>query len=61
MVFPLIGNRLLASAFPSFPMRIPLWAAWAAIGVSLLTGLIFGVLPARRAARLDAVLALARR
>jgi putative ABC transport system permease protein len=61
MVFALIGNRLLASAFPSFPMRIPLWAAWAAIGVSLLTGLIFGVLPARRAARLDAVLALARR
>jgi putative ABC transport system permease protein len=61
MVFALIGSRLLAFAFPSFPMRIPLWSAGAAMGVSLLIGLIFGVLPARRAARLDAVLALARR
>jgi putative ABC transport system permease protein len=61
MVFALTGSRLLALAFPSFPMRIPVWAAGAAIGVSLLTGLIFGVLPARRAARLDAVLALTRR
>jgi putative ABC transport system permease protein len=61
MVFAILGSRLLALAFPSFPMRIPLWAAGAAMGVSLLTGLVFGVLPARRAARLDAVLALARR
>jgi putative ABC transport system permease protein len=60
-VFAFIGSRLLALIFPSFPMQIPLWAAGAAMGVSLLTGLVFGVLPARRAARLDAVLALARR
>lgn len=61
MLFAFIGSRLLALLFPSFPMRIPLWAAGAATGVSLLTGLVFGILPARRASRLDAVLALARR
>ncbi len=52
---------VLANIFPDFPIRIPLWALAAAIGVSLLTGLVFGALPARRAARLDPVEALSRR
>ena len=51
----------LEQAFPDFPLTIPLWAFIAAILVSLTTGLIFGVLPARRAAALDPVLALAGR
>jgi putative ABC transport system permease protein len=38
-----------------------LWAPIAAVSVALGTGLLFGVLPARRAARLDPVVALARR
>jgi len=38
-----------------------LWAIFSAVGVALITGLLFGVMPARRAARLDPVLALARR
>lgn len=38
----------------------PGWAVLAAMAVAFLTALIFGVLPARRAARLDPVAALAR-
>ena len=55
------GNWLLSMIFPDFPIHTPLWAIFAAVGVSVFTGLIFGVLPARRAARLDPVQALSRR
>lgn len=51
----------LEQAFPDFPLHIPLWSFIAAITVSICTGLLFGVLPARRAAALDPVLALAKR
>jgi putative ABC transport system permease protein len=34
---------------------------WAGLATALGTGLLFGVLPARRAARLDPVAALAKR
>lgn len=44
--------------YPGFPLIIPFWSLLAAVLVSLLTGLIFGVLPARRAARLDPIQAL---
>ncbi len=47
--------------YPEFPLSIPGWALLAALLVSLTTGLIFGVLPARKAAKLDPVLALAKR
>ena len=57
----LAGNAVIARLFPSFPIQAPLWAVAAAIGVALLTGLVFGVLPARRAARLDPVQSLSRR
>ncbi|MDR3213824.1 MAG: ABC transporter permease [Azoarcus sp.] len=39
----------------------PAWAVMAALGIALGSGLVFGVMPARRAAALDPVLALARR
>ncbi|MEJ1297105.1 MAG: ABC transporter permease [Candidatus Sedimenticola sp. (ex Thyasira tokunagai)] len=48
-------NRL----FPDFPLSVPLWALAAALVVALFTGLLFGVLPAKRAARLDPIQALA--
>jgi len=41
-------------------VRPPEWAVWGAIAVSILVGVVFGSLPARRAARLDPVAALAR-
>ena len=55
------GTRLVQALYPSFPMEPPPWAVPAAVFVSLSVGLIFGALPARRAARLDPVAALARR
>jgi putative ABC transport system permease protein len=39
-------------------MAAPVWAPLAAAGVALAAGLIFGVVPARRAARMDPVAAL---
>ncbi|MCC7055152.1 MAG: ABC transporter permease [Gemmatimonadaceae bacterium] len=45
------------SAFP-IPAEIPLLSVVAAIGGSILTGVLFGIIPAFRAARLDPVVAL---
>lgn len=56
--FALFGLQML---YPKFPFVVPAWAYFAAIGVALLTGLIFGFLPARKAARLDPIAALAKR
>ncbi len=55
------GTWLLDRLFEDFSLGIPLWSVAAAIGIALSTGLGFGVLPARRAARQDPVLALSRR
>ena len=52
---------ILAAAYPAFPIQLPGWALFAALGVSLFTGLVFGVLPARKAAKLNPVAALAKR
>lgn len=60
----LIGQAaifLIKISYPSFPVELPLWGLISAIMVSLLTGLIFGVLPARKAAELDPIGALAKR
>jgi putative ABC transport system permease protein len=55
------GIWVLQQFFPSFPFEVPMWSLGAAVLMALITGLVFGVLPARRAARLDPVEALARR
>ncbi len=52
---------VLVRFYPDFPAAPPLWAIAAAMGLSLGVGALFGVLPARRAARLDPVAALAGR
>jgi putative ABC transport system permease protein len=52
---------VVARLYPNFPLDVPLWSIWAAVGVSVATGLTFGVMPAMRAARLDPVLSLSRR
>jgi putative ABC transport system permease protein len=56
-----MGVWSLGSIYPDFPIAAPPWSPLAAAGVALATGLLFGVLPAGRAARLDPVQALSRR
>jgi putative ABC transport system permease protein len=55
------GVLFIARLYPSLPVGAPWWAVVAAIVTSLGTGILFSVWPARRAARLDSVTALAGR
>jgi putative ABC transport system permease protein len=56
-----LGVRVVVALYPDFPASPPLWAVGAAVLVALTVGVVFGVLPARRAARLDPIAALSRR
>lgn len=56
-----IATAGLTGLYPALDARPPAWAVGAALGVALVVGGVFGVLPARRAMRLDPVAALARR
>ncbi|MEW6221131.1 MAG: ABC transporter permease [Thermodesulfobacteriota bacterium] len=51
----------LRAWLPDLPIRTPFWAAVAAVGVAVATGLLFSILPASRAARLEPIQALGRR
>ena len=56
-----LGSMLIASIYPTLPVAPPWWAVLAAFFTALGSGVVFSVWPARRAAQLDPVLALARR
>lgn len=56
-----LGAALIRQLYPTFPAYAPDWAVLAGLGTALVTGILFGVLPARRAARLDPVQALSGR
>lgn len=52
------GAFVLRQVFPVFPAYAPDWAVIAGLGTAIGTGLLFGFLPARRAALMDPVQAL---
>ncbi len=56
-----LGTWGLNVAFPVLDFAAPPWAAAAAVAVAVISGLLFGILPARRAAALDPVNALMKR
>jgi len=48
-------SNLILLLIPSLPASIPLWAVISGLTVSVAVGLIFGVLPARKASKLDPI------
>ena len=55
------GIWLMKALFPVLDFAAPAWASLSAVGVAIASGLLFGILPARRAAALDPVNALMQR
>ena len=53
--------ELLAAFFPEYNLALAPWSPVMASGLALGTGIIFGVLPARQASKLEPALALSRR
>ena len=56
-----LAAALIRQLYPTFPAYPPDWAVFAGLATALVTGILFGVLPARRAAKLDPVQALSKR
>jgi putative ABC transport system permease protein len=55
------GSWAIRMVYPELPAYAPAWAVAAALGIAVGAGIVFSVLPARRASRLEAAAALARR
>jgi putative ABC transport system permease protein len=55
------ANALIGRLYPALPVGAPAWAVVLALVIAVASGVVFGLMPARRAARLDPVVALAGR
>jgi len=55
------ANALIGRLYPALPVGAPTWAVGRALVIAVASGVVFGLMPARRAARLDPVVALAGR
>jgi len=55
------ASLALRMALPTLPAHAPSWVIGVVLAVAMVTGIVFSVLPARNASRLDPVLALSRR
>jgi len=60
-VLGLAGNAAIVRVYPILPVAAPAWAVVAAVATAVTTGIVFSIMPARRAARLDPVTALSGR
>jgi len=56
-----LGSFIIGQLYPVLPVTAPWWAMVAAFSTALISGILFSVWPARRAAELDPVMALAKR
>ncbi len=61
LVLGYVANLVIGRLYPALPVGAPGWAVALALLIALASGVVFGLLPARRAARLDPVIALAGR
>ncbi len=61
LVTGLAGSAAIGFAYPDLPAVPPWWSVIAALLVAVGTGILFGVMPARRAAALDPIESLSRR
>ena len=56
-----LARNVALQLYPAIPFQAPWWALLAAPATAVITAMLFTVVPARRAARLDPVQALSRR
>jgi putative ABC transport system permease protein len=61
LVIGLVVDWIVGRIYPALPLHPPSWAIALAVITAILSGVVFGLMPARRAARLDPVEALAGR
>jgi len=56
-----LARNVALQLYPAIPFQAPWWALIAAPATAVITAMLFTIVPARRAARLDPVQALSRR
>jgi putative ABC transport system permease protein len=55
IVLAILISNLIMFLIPALPATVELWMIWISLAVSIGVGLVFGVLPARKASKLDPI------